>query len=446
MNRYLSIFLLCLSILISCAKEEVIEVTADFKITVINDDYSVPVKVEIENNSRGADTYEWTFDGAVTPSSKDKDPKMIYYNTPGVYKIILKASNKDGVSDEKSMEIQIDAAMLVNFEWQMQGSDISPVTLKMEDKSLGATQYLWEFEVGNPATSTEESPQVSFTNEGEHKIKLTITNGRETYSTEKSITVRPAMTIDYDWTVDFIDMDYEAPVVLHINNKSTNATSYQWTFLSNPSEIVSTDQSPDITISDSGTHTLQLKAINDKESKIVQKQIVVHPDKNLLSFTNVRIGINTAHASIGSLFSSILGKTLTKNEIDTTTGALIDFAFFGLDQTFTYNQFISPDRVQQTAFETIPNAIYTKVINSQELVGVQLSPGSFDAIADGNAFVNLNITETTRGMTPFDKSLNNRIVLFQTQDGRKGAIKIIDYVSDGKQSYIIANIKVQKKP
>lgn len=446
MYRYLSIFLLCLSILISCAKEEVIEVTADFKITVINDDYSVPVKVEVENNSTGADTYEWTFDGAVTPSSKDKDPKMIYYNTPGVYKIILKASNKDGASDEKSMKIQIDAAMLVDFDWQMQGSDISPVTLKMVDKSLGATQYLWEFEAGNPATSTEESPQVSFTNEGEHKIKLTITNGRETYSTEKSITVKSAMTIDYDWTVDFIDLDYEAPVVLHINNKSTNAASYQWTFLSNPSEIVSTDQNPDITIPDPGTHTLQLKAINDKESKIVQKQIVVHPDKNLLSFTNIKIGINTAHASIGSFFSSILGKTLTKNEIDTTTGALIDFAFFGLDQTFTYNQFISPDRVQQTAFEAIPSAIYTKVINSQELVGVQLSPSSFDAIADGNAFANLTITETIKGMTPFDKSLSNRIVLFQTQDGRKGAIKIIDYVSDGKQSYIIANIKVQKKP
>ncbi|GHV14890.1 hypothetical protein FACS1894169_04740 [Bacteroidia bacterium] len=446
MNRYLSIFLFSLCILFSCAREEVIEVTADFKITVVNNDYSVPVKVEIENNSTGADTYEWTFDGAVTTNSKDKEPKTVYYNTPGVYKIVLNASNKDGSSDEKSMEIQIDAAMLVDFDWQMQGSDISPVTLKMVNKSLGAAHYLWEFEEGNPATSAVEAPQVSFTSEGEHKIKLTITNGKETYSAEKSIAIKPAMTIDYDWTVDFIDLDYEAPVILHINNKSINATSYEWTFLSNSSEIVSTEQAPDITISNSGTHTLQLKAINDKESKIVQKQIVVYPDKNLLSFTNIKMGINTTHTQIGSFFSSNLGKTLTKNEINTTTGSLIDFAFFGLDQTFTYNQFISPDKVQQTAFEAIPNAVYTKVINSQELVGVQLSPTSFDAIADGKVFANLNITETAKGMTPFDKSLSNRIVLFQTSDGRKGAIKVTDYIVAGKQSYIIADIKIQKKP
>jgi hypothetical protein len=191
---------------------------------------------------------------------------------------------------------------------------------------------------------------------------------------------------------------------------------------------------------------LQLRAINDKESKIVQKQITVYEDKNLLSFTNIKLGINTAHTNIGCFFSSILGRTLSKNEINPTTGSLIDFAFFGLDQTFTYNQFISPNKVQQAAFEAIPNAIYTKVINSQELVGVQLSPTSFDAIADGKDFANLNITETAKGMTPFDKSLSNRIVLFQTSDGRKGAIKIVNYIINGRESYIIVNIKIQKKP
>lgn len=446
MRFYHYIFLLVIFLLSSCAKEEIISVKADFSIRVVNDDYSVPVRVEIDNKTTGADTYLWTFEGAVTEESKDKDPKAVYYNTPGTYKISLQASNKDGAQDQYSIEIQIDAAMSVGFDWLMQGSDIAPVTLQMVNKSLGATSYKWEFEGADLTGSAEENPRITFSSEGEYTIKLTIMNGRETYSTEKAVTVQPAMTIGFDWTVDFVDLDYQAPVTLHMNNLSTNAFSYEWTFLNAPGDIVSTEQSPDITITSAGIHTLQLKASNDKESKNLQKQVTVYEDKNLLAFTNIKLGINTAQADIGCFFSSVLGKVLTKSEITTQTGAKVDFAFFGLDNSFSYNQFISPDKVQQTAFEPITNAINTKIINSQELVGVLLTSGGFDAIDEGNDFLGLNISETTKGLTPFSSTQNNRIILFQTSDGRKGAIKITSYVANGKQSYILADIKIQKKP
>lgn len=38
----------------------------------------------------------------------------------------------------------------------------------------------------------------------------------------------------------------------------------------------------------------------------------------------------------------------------------------------------------------------------------------------------------------------NRIVLFETANGRKGAIKIKEYVSNGAESYIVVDIKMQK--
>jgi len=431
-------------LLLSCEKEEMIPVKADFGITVVNNDYTVPVKVEIENKTTGADTYQWTFEGAVVETSTDKNPAPAYYNTPGTYKITLKASNKDGSKDEKTIEIQIDAAMDVNFDWQMQGSDIAPVTLQMVNQSKGATEYLWEFDGGSPATSSEENPTVTFSQGGDHKIKLTISNGKETYSTEKTLSVKPAMTVDFDWSVDFIDEDYQAPVTLHINNESTNATAYQWTFAGS-SEIISTAENPDITISTAGTYTLQLKASNDKESKTVQKQVTVYPDKNLLSFTNVKLGINTAKNTIGCFFSCELGKVIKQNEVTSDNGAKIDFAFFGLDASFSYNQFLSPDKVQTTAFESIPNATYTKINNRQELTGVQLTPAQFDAIDEGKDFNSLVVSENSTALTPFDNTTPNRIVLFQTQDGRKGAIKILSYTADGLNSYILVDIKVQKK-
>ncbi|MDC8102671.1 PKD domain-containing protein [Chryseobacterium rhizosphaerae] len=429
----------------ACAVEESIPVEADFSIKVINDDYSVPVKVEITNKSTGAETYQWSFEGATVTSSTEKSPQPITYASPGVYKIKLKASNKDGNVDEKEIEVKADAAMNVDFEWQMQGSDISPVTLHMIDKSLGATQYLWEFEGGSPATSNAQNPDVVFTTPGDHIIKLTISNGLETYSTQKTVTIKPAMTIDFNWTVDPIDNDYQAPVLLHLNNMSTNAFTYEWTIVgANP--VTSTAVSPDINLPAAGTYTIILKAINDKETKILQKQVTVLPDANLLSFSNIQLGISSASSTVGCFFSSELGTVLKQNEVNVTNGSKIDFAFFGLNSSFIYNQFVSPDEVQNNAFLAIPNATHTKVINSQELVGTQLSSSGFDALDAGNDFNTITVTETNAGKSPFSNSVVPRVILFQTADGRKGAVKVKSFVANGLSSYILVDIKVQKQP
>lgn len=429
----------------ACAVEESIPVKADFSIKVINDDYSVPVKVEITNKSTGAETYQWSFEGATITSSTEKSPQPITYANPGVYKIKLKASNKDGNQDEKEIEVKADASMNVDFEWQMQGSDISPVTLHMIDKSLGATQYLWEFEGGSPATSNAQNPDVVFTTPGDHIIKLTISNGLETYSTQKTVTIKPAMTIDFNWTVDPIDNDYQAPVLLHLNNMSTNAFTYEWTIVgANPA--TSTAVSPDINLPAAGTYTIILKAINDKETKILQKQVTVLPDANLLSFSNIQLGISSASSTIGSFFSSELGTVLKQNEVNAANGSKIDFAFFGLNSSFMYNQFVSPDQVQNNGFLAIPNATHTKVINSQELVGTQLSSLGFDAINAGNDFNSITFTETNAGKSPFNNSVVPRVILFQTADGRKGAVKVKSFVANGLSSYILVDIKVQKQP
>ncbi|MBP2617878.1 PKD domain-containing protein [Chryseobacterium jejuense] len=429
----------------ACAVEESIPVKADFSIKVVNNDFSVPVKVEITNKSTGADTYEWSFEGASVTSSAEKSPQPITYANPGVYKIKLKASNKDRNVDTKEIEVKADAAVIVDFDWQMQGSDISPVTLKMVNKSLGATQYLWEFESGNPATSNEENPNVVFTTPGDHMIKLTVSNGLETYSIQKTVNVKPAMTIDFNWSVDAIDNDYQAPVLLHLNNLSTNASSYEWT-IAGGVPAVSTQVSPDVTLPAAGTYTIILKSTNDKETKTLQKQVTVLPDANLLSFSDIQLGINSAHAAVGCFFSSELGKVIKQGEVNQINGSKIDFAFFGLNSTFLYNQFVAPDEVQNTGFIAIPNASHTKVINSQESVGVQLSPSGFDTLDSGNNFSSINVAETNAGKAPFNNSIVPRVVLFQTADGRKGAIKIKNFVTNGPNSYVVVDIKVQKQP
>lgn len=440
--KYLSIFFLSI-IIISCARETFIPIKADFSIVVVNDDYSAPVKVEIINKSENADYFQWEFEGSLTPSSNAKNPSTIIYNKAGKYTITLKVSNRDNEEDTKSIEIEINDALKPSFKWEIIDDDTAPAVVQLIDESLGAANYHWEFQNATPATSSEKNPKITFIKGGKNTIKLTINNGKESSHIEKTIEIKEALNPDFDWEVDFIDSDFQAPLTLYLKNKSTSATSYQWNISgANPSH--STEENPKFYFSNPGTYSIVLKASNTKETKTLQKQITIYPDHNILSFNDIKLGISTAQATIGSFFSSQLGKVLKKNEINSENGAKIDFGFFGFDDDFSYNQIVSPQEAKNTGLSTIPNAIHTKIINSQELVGMQLTSTQFDAIQNGSAFSSINIYESNKGKTPFDKTLIPRIILFQTADGRKGALKIKGFVSAGKESYILTDIKIQK--
>lgn len=146
--NYITNLMIGLLIFQSCASEESIAIGADFEITIQNNDYSVPVKVDIKNKTIGADTFNWTFEGATETTSTQKNPKTVVYTVPGTYTIKLEASNKDGIKEEKTIELKVDAAMKVDFEWIQEGSNTSPVKIQLKNLSKGATSYLWEFENG----------------------------------------------------------------------------------------------------------------------------------------------------------------------------------------------------------------------------------------------------------------------------------------------------------
>jgi hypothetical protein len=54
------------------------------------------------------------------------------------------------------------------------------------------------------------------------------------------------------------------------------------------------------------------------------------------------------------------------------------------------------------------------------------------------------IPASSPGAAPFSNDMLPRVVLFQNAQGKKGAIKIKQFVSAGQDSYILCDIKVQK--
>lgn len=437
-------------LLTGCYQETAIPVKASFSTTFINADESVPVQVGISNKSEGADTFEWTFAGAAPSSSTDENPGNILYDSPGSYTVQLTASNIDGSTDTVEKEIMVVDNISIDFSTKIIESNYPPVEVVLTNNTNGeGLTYLWTFEGGLPTTSTEQYPgNIIFETSGDHLITLEVSNGFESFSKTEIITVTSDIEAIFDWEVDFFDDDYQAPVSITMSNSSINATSYSWTF-PNGTPNVSAAETPTVTFHGPGTYTISLEADNGKRVHTVTKEITVHPDTNIRTFFNIELAINSAHNTNdkGAFFSTTLRKVFKADEVNAENGAAIDIAFFGLDNSFGFNRFLSPDEVGTNGFVAIPNATHTKFINSQEICGcsASLTATEFDSMVDDDLLTALTITETPNGLLQFDSGLLPRVILFETQDGRKGAIKIKDYIANGTASYLVCDVKVQKQ-
>lgn len=445
-NHYL-LFLCVFFLFFSCKKEILIESKAAFAYEIAEHNFTVPVKVSFVNHSTGAQQYEWTFEGGTPAISAKKDPGIVQFDKAGNHKITLRAWNDDHESI-KEISVELDSAVMVDFDPFIQINEFSPVQVKINNKTIGASTYSWIFEGGTPASSTmQQPPLVNFADTGFHTITLTVSNGRASFTRTKKIHVGAAMAPDFSIVPSFDDNDNEAPLHARLQNTTVSGLIYRWTtsggIIDNP-----TAESPNIHFNNAGTYTVTLTAGNGKESKQVVRTIVVLPNKNIRTFTDVKLGINTAHGTIGSFFSTKLRKTFKKDDDLSEHGKEIDIVYFGLNQNFTYNKFLSPDSASAYTFNPIPQAMDSKVINTAEncACGNEMSSSDFDNLDNGASFQNFMVNPSAAGRKQFTNATVPRVILYQTNDGRKGAIKIKQYLSNGAQSYIIVDIKVQKTP
>lgn len=452
MRKVVLLAFLCV-FLYSCSRkeeEEAIPVVVDFDYKVHKNDYSVPVSIRFTNKTQGADTYKWHFEGGIPKNSSKKNPGIVKFTAKGVYKISLEASNSDDSKDEKVIEIKIDAPVTVDFTATNLISTFSPATYKMKNLSTEVTSYKWTFEGGKPSSSTEKDPgEVIFRKPGKHIIKLEASNGRETYTRQKTVVVSDYLSSDFDYSVAFEDDDYQIPVKVSFKDKSVSVTKYKWQF-QGANKSTSEEKDPVVIFNKIGKHTIKLTATNGKRIKTVIKTITVLKNTNLREFKNVKLGVSTTHNNdvIGSFFSLKARKVYTKSQLTGEIEKDIDLIFYGVNSTFKRNSFVSPDRLSETTFDDLQVAKKTLFINSLESCkcSAKLSVSEFDMMVDDTLFQNLTITETKGGLKTFNNTMVPRIVLFRTQEGKKGAIKIKSYHVNGENnSYILVDIRVQKE-
>src|SRR5690606_11077619 len=146
----------------------------------------------------------------------------------------------------------------------------------------------------------------------------------------------PTLSADFDIIPSFDDDDYEAPFTASLQSHTTGADNHKWS-VSGGVLGNSTDSLTTVTFTNPGTYTINYEASNGKQNATVSKTVTVKPNSGLRTFSNVQLGINTAHSVIGSFFSTSLRKVIKQSEVNAGNGDKIDLVFFGLSESFSFN-------------------------------------------------------------------------------------------------------------
>lgn len=178
------------------------------------------LQVAFTNISQNATTTIWNFgDGN---SSSLLNPIHTYSQT-GTYNVQLIVSNDCGVDTfNLSLYVEIVEA---SFQIDEEGGCI-PHTVNFQNSSLGTIDnFLWTFEGGSPATSTDVDPQVIYESAGLFDVQL------EVFGAQGSDNVLMDNIIEV-LEVPVANFDFSSPILGTINfiNNSSDGTFYEWNF------------------------------------------------------------------------------------------------------------------------------------------------------------------------------------------------------------------------
>jgi PKD repeat protein len=432
----IAVFFIIIATLCACYKEVAIPIEGDFAFST--SELVAPATITIQNNIEGAEAYSWSFEGGQPAQSTQRNP-VVKYSKTGTYKIVLLATNFDGQSKTIEKTITIGDSLAAKIKFTINGTAYAPVEVQFDSEIKGASSIEWTFEGGIPAKSAEAKPKVQYNIGGPHKVVLKIGNGYKTIQKDTVIGIAPELSAKFAIKKPSELFELEAPIALTLQNESAGAISFKWT-MAGASPASATEKEPVITYSAPGTYKIFLETSNGKAIRTSEQEITIKPDRGFRAFENVRLGIAAAHDSLGSYFSTELGRVFRAKDVvaSTSSASKIDIAFFAIDSKFSFMQFVSPQKVQDVGFEAFAGASSTKFLNNQVL----LQP---------NAFANITVEQLaalpiikTLEITKFIPASLPQVVLFENANGKKGAILVKKTLQAGNLSYVEVDIKVMK--
>ena len=281
---------------------------------------------QFQNTSTAANTIGWLFPDGTTSSENSLD---FTFPGNGVYDVTLAAEGFCN-TDTDTQTITIDGALpVIEIESDKQ-SGCLPFTVIFTDLSTESpTSRTWTFSGGNPATSEEQSVEVTYNTVGIYPVSLVVANefGSTLQEWPDFITIIDVPETP-DFTINFTDDTSGEVIVIDPNA----AYTYSWDFGNGQT---ATGQSASYNYTEEGTYTVTLTATNDCGETTATQEVIVLIDgvntpvwaSSLSLFPNPTQGNIQLVArgwltsgKIGLSLINVLGQKMEQQEFNVTSG------------------------------------------------------------------------------------------------------------------------------
>lgn len=289
------------------------EPVAGFEANVTAD--RIPLAVRF-NDTSTANPTTWAWDFGDGTTSIEQNPEHLY-TKPGTYTVRLTVKNIAGTASEtKTGYITVREAVLPTADFTVNAtSGEAPFAVEFTDISSGKPTE-WEWEFGDGAISTMQSPVYTYEVPGTYTAKLTVKNSKGLTTVTHDVTADvpvPAPPIT-SFAVD--STSGEAPLTVAFTDTSLKSpTSWIWDFGDGDT---SSEQNPTHVYTSPGVYTVTLTTTNALGTDVVSKSQYIAATENgkvILFRGNVPIEEGTFSVTAPS------GKTYTPDN-RTLMGAL----------------------------------------------------------------------------------------------------------------------------
>jgi PKD repeat protein len=177
------------------------------------------------------------------------------YPTAGVYDVSLQITTSGGCVYSTTVNDFIQAYPKPTASFTVQNATgCSPLTVGLDNLSLGATSYAWQFSEG--ANSTLFEPSHTYFGNGPQWVRLTATNQ---YGCTHQQTINTISVTGPNAAFTASDTAGCPPFNVQFTNQSTGASSYFWSFGNGAS---STQANPSVSVGQLGVYDVMLVALN----------------------------------------------------------------------------------------------------------------------------------------------------------------------------------------
>ena len=267
--------------------------------------------ISFTNTSTNSTSYSWDFGDGNTSNMENPDHN---YDQPGTYEVTFIASNDCGSSEIRRAVIFDFALPIVNAQFS-DTLGCAPLAVQITDQSANdPIAWSWEMPGGNPSTSTEQNPIVTYDQAGVYTISAEVTNADGSSSLEFTdiIVVNDLPTPGFEITPT-------GEATISTTNTSTGAQSYSWDF---GDGTTSTEFEPDHEYTESGDYEVTMIASNEcggiAAVQVITITITITPTstQDLQVFGAWSLSPNPSNGEVNISFENVLTDQLNYQVTD----------------------------------------------------------------------------------------------------------------------------------